>query len=208
MTLKAKLFSTIAAFCLVAVLMVVGVFAASSVKVNMNGQISFTANDVNATIDGAVTGISGAGHTFTQIVFDGSEEGNPYEATTPETDSWTNLNWSFADKTSGKTTGIVFTITVTNTNEDNRAIKSTFDATDILALNRVETTNETNLSVEIKQKGADDADFVAFTGDKAVQIDAGETLQYQITFKILDTNLSVSNQVWQNASITLNNVEA
>ncbi len=205
MTLKAKLFSTIAAFCLVAVLMVVGVFAASSVKVNMNGQISFTANDVNATINGAVTGISGT-HTFNPIVFTGSEVGDeatPYE---PTEATWTNLNWSFADKTSGKTTGIVFTITVTNTNKDNRAIKSTFDATDILALNRVATTNETNLSVEIKQKGADDEGFVAFTDDTAVQIDAGETLQYQITFKILDTNLSVSNQVWDSASITLTNV--
>ena len=195
MTLKAKLFSTIAAFCLVAVLMVVGVFAASSVKVNMSGQISFTANDVNATIDGEVAGISGS-HDFTQIVFDGSEQTG-----VDDTETWNVLNWSFANKSKD----IVFTITVTYTNTE-RAITSTFDATSIQALNDVD--GSTNIEVTVEQKGASDDDFTTFTNNTPVQIAAEGVLQYRITFSIADPNLSVDDQVWSNASITLNNVAA
>ena len=46
MSLKAKLISTIAAFCLVISLLFVGVFAANNVSIQMGGQVTFTATDV------------------------------------------------------------------------------------------------------------------------------------------------------------------
>ena len=134
--------------------------------------------------------------TGKKIVFDGSEQTG-----VDDTETWTGLNWSFANKS----TDIVFTITVTNTNTE-RAITSTFDATSIQALNDVD--GSTNIEVTVEQKGASDDDFTTFTNNTPVQIAAEGVLQYRITFSIADPNLSVDDQVWSNASITLNNVAA
>ena len=50
MSLKAKLVSTISAFCLVLALMVVGVLAATSGSVGLGGTISFTASDIVGSV--------------------------------------------------------------------------------------------------------------------------------------------------------------
>ncbi len=56
MSLKAKLISTISAFCLVLALLVVGVFAAQSATIQLGGTVSFTATavvgDVTITYSG------------------------------------------------------------------------------------------------------------------------------------------------------------
>ena len=56
MSLKAKLVSSVAAFCLVLALLVVGILAVPSATINMGGSISFQATDVNATVNITVTG--------------------------------------------------------------------------------------------------------------------------------------------------------
>lgn len=58
MKLKAKLISTIAAFAMVLCLTIVGVWAAATVTVNVTGNVSYTATDVNATVTGSITGIN------------------------------------------------------------------------------------------------------------------------------------------------------
>jgi len=50
MKLKAKLISMISAFCLVCVMLVVGIYALKSANFQMGGEISFKATGVNATI--------------------------------------------------------------------------------------------------------------------------------------------------------------
>ena len=60
MNSKAKLISTIAAICMVLVLLVGGIWAASSGTVTIGGTVSFSAQDVDVKITGVVTGASTA----------------------------------------------------------------------------------------------------------------------------------------------------
>lgn len=185
MTLKAKLFSTIAAFCLVAVLMIVGVFAASSVSVNMSGKISFTANDVVAIISGTVTGTkddSTAQAALTNIKFTGSEAEDDSE----NVKSWNGLEWSFADKTSGSTTGIVFVITVHNDHTEN-------NITSTLTIGDLETTLAAqNVTVTVATSGTDSEG----SATAAQTIAKGAEITYTFTFKIANTNKSVDIANW------------
>ena len=56
MSLRAKLATTIAALCMVICLLTVGVWAASQTTVNIDGSVSFVANDVHATVTLTSTG--------------------------------------------------------------------------------------------------------------------------------------------------------
>lgn len=58
MKLKAKLISTIAAFAMVLCLTIVGVWAAATVTVSVTGNVSYIADDVDATVTGTITGIN------------------------------------------------------------------------------------------------------------------------------------------------------
>lgn len=58
MKLKAKLISTIAAFAMVLCLTIVGVWAATTVTVSVTGNVSYIADDVDATVTGTITGIN------------------------------------------------------------------------------------------------------------------------------------------------------
>ena len=50
MTIKKKLITTISAFCLVTVILLVGVWALKTTSFEIGGNISFTATGINATI--------------------------------------------------------------------------------------------------------------------------------------------------------------
>ena len=86
MSLKAKLISTIAAFCLVISLLFVGVFAANNVSIQMGGQVTFTATDVygdvTITYSGAANNPARLYADFDASTPDGTmtwDEGNPSE---------------------------------------------------------------------------------------------------------------------------------
>ena len=102
MSLKAKLVSSVAAFCLVLALLVVGILATNTATVNMGGTISFTATDVNATVQISVEGTT---ETVAPVTYTYSaEKGNA-------TENWTMQNWTYnADR--------MVTITITVTNND------------------------------------------------------------------------------------------
>lgn len=180
MSLKAKLISTISAFCLVIALLVVGVLAVNPAKVNMGGNITFSATDVMATISADVAGISGT-HTFDDITFDENTEDG--EATNS---SWTGLNFAFANKT----TDIVLTITVVN-NSDERAFTLAYTAP--IGINNVKVTSKVTNGDE------PETDY-----SEAITVEKGTTATIEITFHIVD-NAKSAGGVW-NVSLDLTNV--
>lgn len=73
MKLKAKLISTIAAFAMVLCLTIVGVWAAATVTVNVTGNVTYTAEDVDATVTGKITGVVGAAEKTYSVTFSATE---------------------------------------------------------------------------------------------------------------------------------------
>ena len=171
MTLKAKLVSTIAAFALVLALLVVGVLAASSASINMSGSLSFTATDVNATVD-----ISVAGNTAAGDVGDGTYTFNSATQDASKDVTLSDLDWVFASKTST----ITLTIVVTN-NDSARSLTSTLTPT----LTELADANVT--------ASAQATAGVTGTVGQAQTLEAGESVTYTVTFKITDANKSVSS---------------
>lgn len=112
MKLKAKLISTIAAFAMVLCLTIVGVWAATSVKVNVTGTVTYTAKDVNATVTGAITGINESGKAYSK-----SWNADNNEATAEDT-------WDLSDITFVKNQSVVITLTVKN-NDTARSLTAT-----------------------------------------------------------------------------------
>lgn len=100
MKLKAKLISTIAAFAMVLCLTIVGVWAAASVSVNVTGTVTYTATDVNAQIDGTITGITETGKTYTHTF---------NAASTKDSETW-----DLSDITFVKDSEVVISLKVTN----------------------------------------------------------------------------------------------
>ena len=186
MTLKAKLVSTIAAFALVLALLVVGVLAASSASINMSGSLSFTATDVNATVD-----ISVAGNTAAGDVGDGTYTFNSATADASKDVTLSGLAWTFASKTST----ITLTIVVTN-NDETRSLTSTLTPT----LTKLAAANVTAAASVTGGEGE---------ADDAQTLTAGESVTYTVTFKITDANKSVSSTAatWS-AKLALANVAA
>lgn len=101
MKLKAKLISTIAAFAMVLCLTIVGVWAAATVTVSVTGTVSYTATDVNALVEGSITGITEAGSKTYSHEFNASS--------TADTDTWDLSNITFV-----KNQKVVITLKVTN----------------------------------------------------------------------------------------------
>ncbi len=186
MTLKAKLVSTIAAFALVLALLVVGVLAASSASINMSGSLSFTATDVNATVDISVAGNKAAGD-----VGDGTYTFNSATQDTSKDVTLSGLAWTFASKTST----ITLTIVVTNKDET-RSLTSTLTPT----LTKLAAANVTAAASVTGGEGE---------ADDAQTLTAGESVTYTVTFKITDANKSVSSTAatWS-AKLALANVAA
>jgi len=103
MKLKTRLLSVCIAFVLALGLLVVGVLASSQGTVNINGSVSFVANDVYAKVNGQVSGAIEA-VDFEEINFSATYE--PEE----ELDSWKGNDLNFENKNSV----IKFEITIEN----------------------------------------------------------------------------------------------
>ncbi len=130
MSLKAKLVSSVAAFCLVLALLVVGILAVPSATINMGGSISFQATDVNATVNITVTGTDEKKQPSKSYTFNADTDTQP--------EAWTGLNWNFGE-------GREITITIVVTNVDTvRQLDVDFTApSDMSASNvTVSTTGE------------------------------------------------------------------
>ncbi len=185
MSLKAKLVSTISAFCLVLALLVVGVFAASNATVNLSGSLSFTADDVMASISvtstGAETDLSNKTGTLDQ---------NSANVTMD------NLDLVFATSN----TPIVITVTITN-DSDNRAF--TVQTDDIAVV--VADKNVTLTSFKYNNNSAGDQDVVA---SKAVTVAANTSVIYTITLNLTNPDANVAEGAAWSVDFALANVAA
>lgn len=180
MSLKAKLVSSVAAFCLVIALMVVGIFAANTATVQMGGSISFTASDVDATVTLASSGQSGEALSETET-FDASDE--------TATANWTDQNLVFAEATD-----IVVSITVNNDATD-RPMYVTFT-------NLPEITSAKNVTVSGVTYNTDQS----VVEGTAVEVAADSQVTFQFTFAVTSDNNGASGS-WA-ANISLSNTKA
>ena len=113
MKLKAKLISTIAAFAMVLCLTIVGVWAATTVTVNVTGTVQFSPTDVNVKVTGSITGITESGSKTYEKTFN--------DATT---DEQANDAWALENITFVKHQDVVITLTVENL-DSTRSFKAT-----------------------------------------------------------------------------------
>ena len=174
MKLKAKLVSTIAAFCLVLCLTIVGVWAATSATVTMGGNISFTATDVNATVTfNEFTGVSVA-PTPEKLVYNGTEESST--PSSGDVSTWSDWNLTFSDKD----TPAVLKFTIANTHGQND-LKVKF--TDNSGL----TAKTNNCTIAVTDNNAGDV-----TAAEGITLATGESVQITVTITIDDKNESVS----------------
>ena len=122
MSLKVKLTTAIAALCMVICLLSVGVWAASSGVVKIDGSVSFVANDVNVTVYGEGAGELPEGATVTAFKLDRAE----IATWTAETED-ENMEKTWEPKVlfAHKSEIITLTITVVN-NSLERGVALTF----------------------------------------------------------------------------------
>lgn len=172
MKLKAKLATTCAAFCLILCLTIVGVWAVTTASIPMGGSVGFTASDVDATISGSFTGISGS-QDLTTLKLDASTTD---VASVAGYTTWQGWTLKFADKTQD----IVLTITVTNDSTE-RAIDATF------------TNSSSPLdNITVSLAGGDAAGSASYTSGTKVTIQAEQSVTFKVTIHVVDANDSAS----------------
>ena len=190
MSLKAKLFTTVAALCMVICLLTVGVWAAKKATVNVSGTVSFVAEDVYATVAMTTAGQSGTG-LDKEVTFNfgtpNAEVDSDVKTTNEATETWKDLALTFNPESKE---AIVFTFVVTNHGE--RAVKVTFTP-------NVATTANFTLS-EATEK---------ITGTTALDdngnIPAGGSATYTMTMAIKDANTAFTGVAWA-IDVVLDNV--
>ena len=141
------------------------VLALTSVNIGVNGNISFTANDVYADVTGTVTGTA-----TTNTLEDIHLTADTTNFTTPS--SWSNINFDFV-----KGQDIVFTINITN--------KSTERSIWVSFTDSISATNTT-----ITRKSAGEEVYGGYFGDLVVP--KSTTKSVEITLHVTNSNESVS----------------
>lgn len=167
MSLKVKLISCLSAFIIVASLMLISVFAATNVTLNIGGNVSFTANSVNALITGSIAGNASGGDTLTTIDIDASDNDGAVSMPT----DWTNMDLTFSESASP----ITVTINIQNRSSD-RAIA-------------VSLTDSTNISNVIVTR---ECDNVSINATDSRNIPGGETITYTFELSVQSQNSSAS----------------
>ena len=167
MSLKVKLVSFISAFIIVASLMLITVFAATNVTLNIGGTVSFTANSVNALITGSIAGNAAGGSTLTPIDIDASDS----DGAVSMPSDWTNMDLTFTESASP----IIVTINIQNRSTD-RAI----------AVSLTDSTNISNVTVTRECDGS------SITASDSRDILGGQTITYTFELTVQSQNSSAS----------------
>ena len=167
MSLKVKLVSFISMFILVLSLMLISVFAATNVTLNIGGNISFTANSVNALITGSIAGNAAGGSTLTTIDIDASDPDGPVSMPS----DWTSMDLTFTESASP----ITVTINIQNRSTDREIAVSLTDSTKI-----------SNVTVTRECDGA------SINASDSRNIPAGETITYTFELNVQSQNSSAN----------------
>ena len=192
MTTKAKLVSTIAAFCLVLALMVVGVLAATSATVNIGGTISFTAQDVVGSVS-----ISSSGDQASAI--SGSQSFNA-ENDDPLTIDLTGKALTFVKAADDTPATITVTLTINNASTERGML---VECTTLPALSEQSNVTLTNIQYTNGGKPTALTQGTEFTIAKATNAETSTTATITFDLVMTDANLSVSGN-WTGA-FTLSN---
>ena len=155
MSIKVKLFSTIAAFILVIGIMLGAVLAAEQVQVNIGGSVSFNATNVYAKVSGNISGAGTGNKTFSTLTY--SAEGDSGD----ESD-WTGLALEFTESA----TPIVITINVENLSEQRTLTANLENTLSASGLNITVENNSEEYSggnVELPVSTGNDSSTTTFT---------------------------------------------
>ena len=165
MSTKVKLVSLISAFVVVLAIMMVAVMAVPTVTLNIGGNISFTATDLQVTIsDGVLANgtVEDSANKMQGVKIDAYNDGAAELAT------WTNLNLTFNE--SGEDMTITFTITNNSTVDD------------VMATVTVNQGTTNNATVSVTTPSSSNAIIPANDGSQ----------QFVITFHVNNRNDSAS----------------
>lgn len=165
MTLKTKLILCIVAFIMIASLMLVGIFATQTVTMQIGGNVTFNATDLQVTISDGV--LANGTMTDSESKMQGVKI-DAYDDGAEELASWQGLNLTFDE--SGQDMTITFTITNNSTTDNIQATVS------------VEQGTASNATVAVTTPSTSPATIQANNGSQ----------QFVITFHVTDRNSPAS----------------
>ncbi len=172
MSLKMKLVSCVSAFIIVASLMLISVFAATNVTLNIGGNVTFQAVGVQATISQGVVAngtVADSASKMQAVTIDSENDGATALAT------WSGLELSFNED--GDPMTITFDITNNHTERD----------LEVTITNSIGTASNATMSVT---STSDDPVSAIVIPAKTSDVANSETIT--ITFSVQDPDLSAS----------------
>ena len=153
MSLKVKLVSVIVAFVIIVSLLMVGVYAATNVTLNIGGNVSFTATSVNALISGSVVGT--ASNPSTPLKLDDIS----LSADTTDPPSWQNVDLTYGDNGSP----ITVTITIKNRSADRGIDVTLTDSSSISNVTIIRECNDSTITTVPHNKDIGGGEIVTYT---------------------------------------------
>ena len=174
MTLRSKMIATVSAFCLVLALLIIGVWAAQSVKVEMGGSLTFDANDVNVKIEGTIAGTSEP-QTLDTLIFSANEG-----QSSGDIETWKNKSLTFG-RDDDNVYDIVITIKITNLSYEN--------AVNVKIIDKFQTIENVEKTITRDETG--------YTAGATYPLpksttESESTVTFKITFSVADKNQPVN----------------
>ena len=142
MSLKVKLVSVIVAFVIIVSLLMVGVYAATNVTLNIGGNVSFTATSVNALVSGSVVGTA-SNPTSPLELDDISLSADTTDGAVTMPPSWQNVDLTYGDNGSP----ITITITIENRSPDRGIDVALTDSSSISNVTIIRKCNDSPITV-------------------------------------------------------------
>lgn len=154
MSLKVKLVSVIVAFVIIVSLLMVGVYAATNVTLNIGGNVSFTATSVNALISGSVVG------TATPLELDDiSLSADTTDGAVTMPPSWQNVDLTYGDNGSP----ITVTITIENRSTDRGIDVTLADSSSISNVTIIRKCNDNTITTVPDNRDIGGGETVTYT---------------------------------------------
>ena len=158
MSLKVKLVSVIVAFVIIVSLLMVGVYAATNVTLNIGGNVSFTATSVNALVTGSVVGT--ASNPTTPLELDEiSLSADTTDGAVTMPPSWQKVDLTYGDNGSP----ITITITIENRSTDRGIDVTLNDSSSISNVTIIRKCNDSPITTVPHNKDIGGGKTVTYT---------------------------------------------
>lgn len=156
MSLKVKLVSVIVAFVIIVSLLMVGVYAATNVTLNIGGNVSFTATSVNALISGSVVGTASNPSTPLEDI---SLSADTTDGAVTMPPSWQNVDLTYGDNGSP----ITVTITIKNRSADRGIDVTLTDSSSISNVTIIRKCNDSTITTVPHNRDIGGGEIVTYT---------------------------------------------